>query len=168
MTRSSPANQAPSTYVLAIYSTPRRGAPAVALERGALEPGRGLVGDRYYLGTGTLSRKLAGRPCAELTLIESEEIERFNRAHGLALGDGALRRNIVTRGVRLNELVGMTFSVGEATLEGVRLCEPCAYLAKRVTQRVLPGLIGRGGLRARVVTGGHVRPGDAITLPRPD
>ena len=168
MTQSSPGKRAPSTYVLAIYATPRRGAPAVALERGSLERGRGLVGDRYYLGTGTLSRKLAGRPCAELTLIESEEIERFNRAHGLALGDGALRRNIVTRGVRLNDLVGVTFSVGEATLEGVRLCEPCAYLAKRVTRRVLPGLIGRGGLRARVVTGGHVGPGDPITLPPPD
>ena len=154
-----------SGMVNAIYSTGRGRAPLEPLEQSTLEAGRGLVGDRYYLGTGTFSKKLAGKPDAEVTLVESEEIERFNGTHGLSISVGDFRRNIVTSGVRLNDLIGVTFSVGEVTLEGIRLCEPCAHLAGLVTPEVLPGLVGRAGLRARVVTGGTVSPGDAITVP---
>ncbi len=146
----------------AIYSTSSGGSSMEAIEQGELEAGRGLVGDRYYLGPGTFSKKLAGKPDAEITLIESEEIEQFNREHGLSLSLGDLRRNIVTSGVRLNELIGQTFSVGEATLEGLRLCEPCAHLAQVVTPEVVPGLVRRSGLRARIVIGGTVRPGDRL------
>ena len=134
------------------------------LDECSLEAGRGLVGDRYYLGTGTFSRKLAGQPDVEVTLIESEEIERFNREHDLSLGVGELRRNVITSGIRLNDLVGLTFSIGEVTLKGMRLCEPCPHLAKIVTKEALPGLIGRAGLRARIVTGGTVKTGDAISV----
>ncbi len=150
--------------VRAIYSTAAGGAALKPVEEGMLEAGRGLVGDRYYLGTGTFSEKLAGQPDAEITLIESEEIERFNRENNLSLGLGDLRRNIVTGSIRLNDLVGVTFSVGSATLEGIRLCEPCAHLSRLVTPEVLPGFVHRSGLRARIVTGGAVRPGDAITI----
>lgn len=153
-----------SGTVSGIYSTARGRAPLEPLEQSTLEAGRGLVGDRYYLGTGTFSKKLAGKPDAEVTLIELEEIEQFNGTHGLSISVGDFRRNIITSGVRLNDLIGVTFSVGKATLEGIRLCEPCAHLAGLVTPEVLPGLVGRAGLRARVITGGNVKPGDAITV----
>ena len=100
----------------------------------------------------------------DITLVESEEIEQFNLTHNLSIGAGELRRNIVTSSVRLNDLIGVTFSVGKTTLRGVRLCEPCAHLSRIATPEVLPGLIGRCGLRAYIITGGTVKPDDVITV----
>jgi MOSC domain-containing protein YiiM len=148
--------------VLAIFTSAAARAPMVSVMEAVLEPGRGLVGDRYERASGTFSKKLAGKPDGEITLIESEQIECFNSEHHLALELGAPRRNIVTRGVSLNALVGMHFRVGRVVLEGMRLCEPCAHLAKIVTPQVLPGLVHRAGLRARVVLGGIIGTGDKI------
>lgn len=145
-----------------IFTAAESGRPLAAVDSARLEAGRGLVGDRYYRGTGTFSRKLAGEARQEVTLIESEEIDRFNREHGLALGYGEIRRNLVTSGIRLNALVGKRFGVGETVLEGIELCEPCAHLSRTVAGEVLPGLVHRAGLRARVISDGTVRPGDAI------
>ena len=128
-----------------------------------LEVGRGIVGDRYYTQLGTFSKKNEIRPDQEVTLIESEEIDRFNASTGLTLDYGASRRNIVTRGVRLNDLVGHQFRVGSVLLEGVRLCEPCAHLASLVSEKVLPGLVHRGGLRAKILSAGTIKPSDAVT-----
>jgi MOSC domain-containing protein YiiM len=148
--------------LLHIYTTPDAGAPLASVDEAVLEAGAGLAGDRYHRGAGTFSAKLAGKPDSEITLIESEEIDRFNRETGLALGYGAPRRNLVTTAVGLNDLVGRQFRVGEAVLEGLRLCEPCAHLARTVAKEVLPGLVHRAGLRACIVGGGTIRPGDAI------
>jgi MOSC domain-containing protein YiiM len=134
------------------------------VEEATLDPGRGLVGDRYYREAGTFSEKLKGTRDSEITLIESEEIERFNEEQNLALGLGDLRRNIVTRAVRLNDLVGRRFRLGDALLEGLRLCEPCAHLARTVTPQVLPGLVHRAGLRACILSGGTVKRGDAVVV----
>jgi MOSC domain-containing protein YiiM len=122
--------------------------------------GRGLEGDRYFRGEGTYS----GNPGdgRDVTLIEIEAIEALEREYDLKLDPGAARRNIVTRGVRLNDLVGHQFSVGEVTLRGVRLCEPCAHLARLTDRRALPGLVHGGGLRADIVRGGVIRAGDPI------
>lgn len=128
-----------------------------------LETGRGIVGDRYYAQLGTFSKKNEIRPDQEITLIESEEIDRFNGSSGLTLDYGAARRNVVTRGVRLNDLVGRQFRVGPVLLEGIRLCEPCAHLASLVSEKVLPGLVHRGGLRARILSAGEIRPSDAVS-----
>ena len=149
--------------VVAIYAARTAEAPMQALAEAHLEAGRGIVGDRYYVGTGTFS--LVGRPDQEVTLIESEQIDSFNRLTGLSLTYDGARRNVVTRGVQLNELVGVRFQVGQAILEGMRLCEPCAHLARLVSPEVLPGLVQRGGLRARVVDGGTIKPSDAIGPP---
>ena len=130
-----------------------------------LEKGRGIAGDRYFLQHGTFSRPESVQPDQEVTLIESEEIDEFNRNTGLNLGYGAPRRNIVTRGIRLNDLVGKRFSAGSAVLEGMRLCEPCAHLAGLLSEKVLPGLVHRAGLRARILTGGDIRVADAVTVP---
>jgi len=123
-------------------------------------PGQGLEGDRYFQRTGTYSdRPGTGR---EVTLIESEAVEAAGRDYGLHLAPGEARRNVVTAGVSLNHLVGQEFTVGDARLRGIRLCEPCEHLAELTGQPVVKALIHRGGLRADVVSGGLIRVGDAI------
>jgi len=148
--------------VVGIFTTAQAGAPLHAVSQAMLEAGRGLVGDRYYEKDGTFSEKLKDSCDWELTLIESEEIERFNSGRGTDLGPGQFRRNIITSGIGLNELVGRRFNVGEAVLEGLILCEPCAYLAKLLGPDVVKSMAHRAGLRARIVTGSIVRPGDSI------
>jgi MOSC domain-containing protein YiiM len=150
--------------VVAIYTTATGGTPLTPVDEVVLEAGKGLVGDRYFEGSGTFSDTGQHKRESELTLIEEEEIARFNAQQGLTLGAGELRRNLITRGIRLNELVGKRFRIGPVELEGVRLCEPCAYLAKTVNSAVLPGLVHRAGLRASIVSGGCVKPGDRIAL----
>jgi MOSC domain-containing protein YiiM len=133
--------------------------PVTAAE---LEEGRGIRGDRYFSRVGTFSDQASMRPDQEVTLIESEEIDRFNRATGSTLDYGAPRRNVVTKGIRLNALVGARFYVGEVLLEGIRLCEPCAHLASVVSPNVLSGLVHRAGLRAKILSSGTIKPSDAV------
>ena len=122
--------------------------------------GRGLEGDRYFDGAGYWSKHPGvGR---EITLIEVEAIEALEREKKIAIAPSAARRNLVTRGVPLNHLVGREFQIGEVRLRGIRLCEPCDYLEGLTTKGVLTGLMHRGGLRADVVSGGTIRAGDPI------
>ncbi|MCI0409312.1 MAG: MOSC domain-containing protein [Acidobacteria bacterium] len=123
-------------------------------------PGKGLEGDRYFTQTGTYSKK--PRPDREVTLIEIEAIEALAREYKIALEPGAARRNIVTRGVPLNHLVGQEFRVGDVTLRGLRLCEPCAHLERLSHAGVREALIHRGGLRAQILTDGTIRVRDSI------
>jgi MOSC domain len=147
--------------VVGIYTASVSGSRLRSVPRAELEAGKGLVGDRYYLGVGTFSKKIMA-PDAEITLVESEEIERFNSNEQAAHSPGEFRRNIVTRGIKLNGLVGKRFLVGAALLEGKRLCEPCAHLAKLVRAPVVEGMVHRAGLRAQILTGATVRVGDEI------
>ena len=121
--------------------------------------GKGLEGDRYFLGQGSFSN-LPGTG-REVTLIEVEAIEALH-AQGIALEPAEARRNLVTRDVPLNHLVGRRFCVGQIRLQGIRLCEPCAHLQKLTRNGVLRALVHRGGLRANIVAGGTIRPGDPI------
>ncbi len=123
--------------------------------------GRGLEGDRYFDGKGHWS-KTPG-VSREVTLIEIETIEALERDKNIAVAPGAARRNVVTRGVPLNHLVGREFQVGAVRLRGTRLCEPCAYLEGLTQQGVLAGLIHRGGLQAEIVNSGTIRLEDTIT-----
>jgi len=126
-------------------------------------PGRGLEGDRYFSGTGTFSP--ANRaPDFEITLIEQENIDDFARESGLPFTSMHARRNIVTESVRLNELAGREFYVGEVQLRGIRLCEPCNHLAKTSFPEALKGLVHRGGLRAQILSKGSIRVGDTIRV----
>lgn len=127
-------------------------------------PGRGLEGDRYFNGTGTFAKN-PQQPDFEITLIESEAIEAFARESGLAFTSAHARRNLVTRGVSLNALVGVEFTVGLVRLKGLRLCEPCNYLAKITWPETLRGLVHRGGLRAQILSEGLLRAGDVLTAP---
>jgi MOSC domain-containing protein YiiM len=122
---------------------------------------QGLEGDRYFNGTGHWSKHPG--VSREVTLIEIEAIETLEREKNIAIAPGAARRNVVTRGVPLNHLVGREFQIGAVRLRGTRLCEPCAYLEGLTQKGVLAGLIHRGGLRAEIITGGTIRVEDIIT-----
>jgi MOSC domain-containing protein YiiM len=131
----------------------------VAVSEARAVPGRGLEGDRYFNQAGTFWKP---QPDYELTLIEIEALEGLQREFGVELEAGDGRRNVVTRGVSLNDLVGQEFQVGEVRLRGIRLCEPCSHLAKLSHRAVLRGLVHRGGLRAQILTEGKIHVGDAV------
>ena len=102
------------------------------------------------------------KPDFELTLIEQERIETFARASGLPFTAHEARRNLVTLGVDLNALAGCEFMIGEVRVRGIRLCEPCNYLAKITWPETLRGLVHKGGLRAQILTEGIIHAGDGI------
>ncbi|HYH83459.1 MAG TPA: MOSC domain-containing protein [Longimicrobium sp.] len=133
-----------------------KGTPRVAVERVLAVTGKGLEGDRYF-------GRRPGRYAADrqVTLIEAEAVDAV-RAGGVPFTAVDARRNLVTRGVRLNALVGRTFRVGGAVLRGVELCHPCGHLAKLTYRGVTRDLKMRGGLRAAVLEGGEIRAGDAL------
>ncbi|WP_306590152.1 MOSC domain-containing protein [Geothrix sp. 21YS21S-4] len=136
-------------------------APMRSTDEAVALAGVGLEGDRYAERKGTFSAK--PKPSRQVTLIEAEAIEALERELGMVLAPGETRRNLVTRGVALNHLVGREFTVGEARLRGHELCEPCADLARMTGKpQILPGLIHRGGLRAEIVEGGLIRVGDPV------
>jgi MOSC domain-containing protein YiiM len=125
--------------------------------------GRGLEGDRYFSKDGTFSDNptTSGR---QVTLIESEALDALARDYDAKIEYKDARRNIVTRGVALNHLVGHEFSVGGVRMRGVRLAEPCNHLASLTHEKVKPGLVHRGGLRADILTDGVIRVGDAVEV----
>ena len=123
--------------------------------------GQGLAGDRYFAGIGTFSAT-AKKPSHEVTLLEAEEIEDFNAQFGADLKPEDLRRNLVTRGIRLNDLVGRRFAIGPVTFEGIRLCEPCSHLAAVTRDEVLTGLVHQAGLRAAIIESGTIHVGDPV------
>jgi MOSC domain-containing protein YiiM len=147
--------------VISIHVADRAGEPMRPVREARAVAGRGLEGDRYFEGRGFYSDHPG--PEREVTLIEEESIEALVRDHGLRVEPGETRRNITTRGVPLNHLVGRRFRVGGATLRGVELCEPCRHLVD-VTQKrgLLSTLVHRGGLHAQVLEGGEIREGDEV------
>src|SRR5215831_4344161 len=136
-------------------------APMCSVEEIECVSGRGLAGDRYFEGTGTFSAT-AKKPSHEVTLVEVEEIDDFNEQFGTNIRPEDLRRNLVTRGIRLNDLVGQRFAIGSVIFEGIRLCEPCSHLAAVTRDEVLTGLVHQAGLRAAIVESGTVRVGDPV------
>ncbi|HEV8584293.1 MAG TPA: MOSC domain-containing protein [Methylomirabilota bacterium] len=147
--------------VVSIHVTPEAGAPMVTVPEARAVPGQGLEGDRYATGRGHYSPRPSegGR---EITLIETEAVEALD----VKLTPAETRRNVATRGVPLNDLVGRVFRVGDVRLRGTRLCEPCTYLEGLLARPgVMAALVHRGGLRAQVLEGGTIRVGDVV---RPD
>jgi MOSC domain-containing protein YiiM len=130
-------------------------------------PGRGLTGDRYARGVGFYSGMPTDPGAREVTLFEAEVLDSLRDDHGIAFNAAEHRRNVTTRGVRLAELVGRRFFIGDVELEGVRDCPPCDHLQQITGKAVLQPLVGRGGLRARVVRGGQLRVNDPIVIEVP-
>ncbi|HTF56642.1 MAG TPA: MOSC domain-containing protein, partial [Planctomycetota bacterium] len=110
--------------IVSIHVTEEPGGPVKSIPQVRAVAGRGLEGDRNFAAAGSGKTK-AGR---EVTLIEAEAIDALERDYGIKIAPGEARRNLVTRGVALNHLVGREFRIGEAVLVGRRLCEPCGHL----------------------------------------
>jgi MOSC domain-containing protein YiiM len=143
-----------------IHIAPAAKVPTQAVEQVTAVPGAGLQGDRYFLKQGTFFK---AAPDFELTLIEAEAIEAAAREYKVSLPPGEVRRNVVTRGVPLNHLVGRDFLIGGVKVHGIRLCEPCSHLEALTGAPVIKALRHRGGLRAQILTEGVIRVGDAVT-----
>ena len=144
----------------AIHLAETAGGPMHAVPRARAIAGVGLEGDRYATGSGTYSPD--PRTDRHLTLIEAEQIEALAERDGIVLAPGETRRNITTRGIRLNELVGRRFRIGTIECEATRLCEPCQYLTDTIGQPVLQPLTHRAGLRALILTDGEIALGDEV------
>jgi hypothetical protein len=154
---SSPIAPATTGTVEAIYVAAAGGEPTQALQAVQVLAGHGLAGDRHVVGTGTFPSNLPG---SALTLIEAEVCESFDPP----LDANEHRRNLVTRGIGLNGLVGREFAIGDVRCRGMRRCEPCTVIQGYSTRPVLRPLVHRGGLRADILTDGTINTGDVIRL----
>ncbi len=148
--------------VVGIYISSRRGEATQEVEQIHVIPGKGIEGDRYF--------QIPGKPDAitrtgrEITLIEMEAIEAMSQQDGIQISPGQTRRNLITRGVSLNGLIGKLFTIGKIQLIGIRLCEPCEYLAGRTNPRILQSMAHRGGLRADIISEGTIHVDDPIII----
>jgi MOSC domain-containing protein YiiM len=147
--------------IISIWRAENFGDPLEKVNQARVSEGKGIEGDRYF-------NKTNKSPGGELTFIDATEVERVNSIHGICTSPEMTRRNIITRGVDLNNLVGKPFSIGTAEFEGMELCQPCDYLGKllkteTVTAKdIIIAYMGRGGLRTRIVKTGIIKEGDSI------
>jgi MOSC domain-containing protein YiiM len=143
-----------------IFISPERRAPQIECDQISVERCRGVVGDRNF------GKNI--HPGQNITLVEAEEIELFFSLQDRSPDLSLTRRNLITRGVRLNELVGKEFMVGEVRLRGVELCEPCTILGSCLSTeavssaQVIKHWVRRGGLRADVLSHGVIHRGARI------
>jgi len=144
-----------SAQVIALYTAPHAGAAMLSHPWVEVVPGVGILGDRYATGQGQWSDPRW--PDQELTLFEAEVAE------DVSIEAMRVRRNIVTRGVRLHALIGITFQIGSVRLVGVRLCDPCGYLDALTRPGLRQALRDRGGLRTCIVQGGRIHVADRLT-----
>jgi MOSC domain-containing protein YiiM len=117
--------------------------------------GRGLDGNRYFFDGDA-------PPGTALTLIAAEAVEAMEREHGISIEPRESRRNVVTRGIDVNELVGKRFRVGDVECRGIELCEPCTSLQAMTKPGIIKGLAHRGGLNADILSDGEMSVGDAV------
>lgn len=150
--------------ITAIYLSPAAEVLPVSVADAEARARRGLVGDRYFIGHGTFSDSDPKGPGRELTLIEGEVLATLQNEHGIQLSAAEARRNLVTQGIRLNDLVGVQFRIGDVLVEGIRLCHPCTHLDKVTGMKLLKPLENRGGLRASILSDGRIAVGDHIIL----
>ena len=146
--------------VEAIHVAPDHGQTQQPVSAATLDATAGLIGDRHANPGGP----------AVVSLIEAEQVEYFNNTTGLGISGADTGRNILTRGVDLNALVGRRFRLGDAVLEGFELCDPCASLGRNLARNdvsaadVVRTFVDRAGLRATVVSSGEIEPGTVIDV----
>lgn len=157
----SPGSLAPTSgRIIGIYVAATRGALPTSVAAVAALAGVGLAGDRYANGSGTWSQwPGAGR---EVTLIAAEVLESLPEA--CRLTPAAARRNLITRGVDLDALIGRDFRIGGVRLRGQRPCEPCGHLETLTRPGIVTCLKGKGGLRADIVASGLIHCGDTLEV----
>ena len=118
---------------------------------------KGIVGDRHF--------KDYNDPYCQLSLIESENIDQYNIKHGLNISYVDFRRNIITKEIQLNNLIGKKFFIGKVKVEGIDLCRPCRHLTEMLNQEnILKEFLRKGGLRCRILTSSKINIGDKIKI----
>jgi len=143
--------------VARIFIGPQESGPIQEITEVEAVAGKGLVGDRYFQDGHD-----EHDPALEVTLFSAEGLEAGRAESGLDIEAADMRRNIMTEGIQLSDLLGRRFSAGEVTLEGLEENPPCAHLQRLAGKPLLKPMIERAGIRARIVTGGTIRAGDAI------
>ncbi len=147
-----------SGRVVAIFVADAHSGPTRSVDSIEVIAGRGVVGDRHLKPEGATSG------ASDLTLIESEAIRAFAAETGIPLEPRETRRQIVTEGVRLNDLVDASFRVGGIDCRGIELCEPCKHLEGLTRPGVLRGMAHRAGINANAAADGTIAVGDEIEL----
>ena len=147
-----------SGRVEAIFLSPEHGELPTPVERVRARAGRGLDGNRYYWDDGTAP------PGCALTLIASEAVEALRAKARSLFEPAATRRNVLTRGIDVNALVGKRFRIGTVECEGVELCEPCTTLEAMTQPGVIKAFVHRAGLNADILTDGEISVGDPVTV----
>ena len=118
---------------------------------------KGIVGDRHF--------KEFNDPYCQLSLIESENIDYYNSKYGLNISYLEFRRNIVTKGIQLNDLIGKKFFIGNVKVEGIDLCRPCRHLTEVLNQdNIIKEFLRKGGLRCQILSSSKINIGDEIKL----
>ena len=118
---------------------------------------KGIVGDRHFNDFND--------PYNQLSLIESENIDEYNIKFGLDIPYINFRRNIITKGIQLNDLIGKKLQIGNVELEGVELCRPCRHLTEMLNQKnILKEFMRKGGLRCQILSSSKITVGDKIKL----
>jgi MOSC domain-containing protein YiiM len=141
-----------------IFLTDTHGQLPQPVERARVVAGGGLVGNRYFYADGDAP------PGRALTLIAAEGLEAFEQETGTPLTAAESRRNVMTRGIDVNNLVGKHFWIGGVECVGVELCEPCNHLEGMTKPGVLKGMVHRAGLNADVLNDGEIAVGDVVSL----
>lgn len=145
-----------------IFLAGKAGEPQIEVRTIAVVAGAGIEGDRYF--------GAKDEPGQNITLVEAEEIEAFGAEIGRGIDPSSTRRNLVTRGVRLKDLVGREFTVGNVRLRGVELCEPCGGLGHRLSSAditpaaVVRRFVHRAGIRADVLCSGTITVGAGVVV----
>ncbi len=147
--------------VVSLHVAPRSAGAMSSVAQVHAVPDRGLEGDRFFHS----SWSSVGRPDKAVTLIEQETIEAAGTELNSKLAPGEIRRNIVTRGVPLVQLLSREFTIGGVVMRGLRLFEPCAHMESLAgVPGICRALVHRGGLKATILTEGMIRVGDPVSL----
>lgn len=151
--------------VLRIFISKEKGLPMEPREVAYAIPGEGLIGDRYTTGKGAFSNSKR-KVVRDITFISAEAIEESNQLALIPFKPEETRRNILTEGVDLNQLVGVEFQVGTAAIRGIELCDPCGRPSKLAGKPGFKEVFeGRGGLRAEIIESGLIKVGSSISVP---
>jgi MOSC domain-containing protein YiiM len=145
-----------SAHVEAIFVASQPGELPAPVERVRAYAGRGLEGNRYFWEDGDAP------PGRGVTLIAAEAMDAVALEGNVSIEPAATRRNVLTRGIDVNDLVGKRFRIGDVECEGVELCEPCAHLESMTQPGVIKALAHRGGLNADILTDGEINLGDPV------
>jgi MOSC domain-containing protein YiiM len=142
--------------VEAIFISPKKGELPQPVERVRAGAGRGLEGNRYYWPSGDAP---SGRA---VTLIAAEAVEAVIAEGEVIVEPAATRRNVLTRGIDVNELVGKRFRIGDVECLGIELCEPCTTLESMTQPGVIKAFVHRCGLNADILNDGEISVGDSV------